>query len=325
VIHYCTYFDRNYLTRAMALHRSLVRHSPPFTLWALCFDDAAYAALEVLDLPGVEPIRLAALEAADPELAAVKGQRTTVEYYFTSSPRLPRYVMREHPDVDLITYLDADLLFYSSPQPIFDELGDGSVLIVPHRFPDHLRELEVYGVYNVGLLSFRNDTRGRALLERWGEQCLEWCFDRVEDGRFADQGYLNTWPGQPGVVVLHHPGAGLAPWNYMRYQIDLARRPPTVDGQALVFYHFQGVKAIGPGLWDVALDRYAAVVNPAVRGLYDGYVRELQSAARMLRSRGVDSAKALSIRLPGYSWREVIGRLRRGQVIVSFGLGGSDD
>lgn len=325
MIHYCTYFDRNYVTRALALHRSLVRHSPPFTLWALCFDDDAYAALEALQIRGVEPIRLADLEAADPDLAAVKGSRTTIEYYFTASPRLPRYVMREHPQVDLITYLDADLLFYSSPQPIFDELGAGSVLIVPHRFPEQLRELEMYGVYNVGLLSFRNDTDGRAMLERWGEQCLEWCYDRVEDGRFADQGYLDAWPGQPGVVVLQHPGAGLAPWNYMRYQIDLTDRPPTVDGRPLVFYHFQGVKAIGPGMWDVALDRYGGAMNPAVRGLYDGYVRELQSAARTLRSRGAGSPKALSIRLPGYSWREVIGRMRRGQVIVSLGLRGQDD
>ena len=327
MIHYCTYFDRNYLSRAMALHRSLVRHSPPFTLWALCFDDDAYGALEALRLQGVEPIRLADFEAADPELAAVKGSRTTVEYYFTSSPRLPRYIMRKHTDVDLITYLDADLLFYSSPQPIFDELGGGSVLIVPHRFPEHLRELEKYGVYNVGLLSFRNDANGRAVLERWGQQCLEWCFDRVEDGKFADQGYLDEWPGQPGVVVLQHPGAGLAPWNYMRYRIDLAGRPPTVDGRPLVFYHFQGVKAIGPGLWDVALDRYQSAMDPAIRAwLYGGYVRKLQSAERILRSGSGDgSARALSIRLPRFTWREVIGRIRRGQVIVSLGPGGQED
>ena len=161
MIHYCTYFDRNYLTRAMALHRSLVRHSPPFTLWALCLDDEAYAALEVLRLEGVRPVRLTELEAADPELLAVKGSRSTVEYYFTCSPSLPRFLMQQHPDIELITYLDADLFFYSSPQPVFDELGDGSVLIVPHRFPEHLRHLEEFGVYNVGLLTFRNDPPGR--------------------------------------------------------------------------------------------------------------------------------------------------------------------
>jgi hypothetical protein len=319
VIHYCTYFDRNYLTRAVALHRSLVRHSPPFTLWALCFDDDAYAALEALQLEGVEPIRLAEFEAADPELVEVKGSRSTVEYYFTSTPSLPLHVMRGHSDVELITYLDADLLFYSSPQPIFDELGTGSVLIVPHRFPEHLRHLEVHGVHNVGLLSFRNDPKGRALLERWREQCLEWCFDRVEDGRFADQRYLDAWPGRSGVVILQHPGAGLAPWNFMNYRIDLGTEPPRVDGRPLIFYHFQGVKAIRPGLWDIGLDEYGSMRPDLRKWLYGGYIRALQSAGRVLRSRGVGgSVGASSIRRADASWRQVAGRIRRGQVIVSL-------
>jgi hypothetical protein len=320
VIHYCTYFDRNYLTRAVALYRSLLRHSPPFTLWALCLDDDAYAALNALQLAGVQPIRLAELEAADPELLQVKGSRNAVEYYFTCSPSLPRHVMHEHPEVELITYLDADLLFYSSPQPIFDELGAGSVLIVPHRFPERLRHLEIFGVYNVGLLSFRNDARGRAVLDRWHQQCLEWCFDRVEGDKFADQRYLDSWPGQPGVVILEHPGADLAPWNVMNYRIDLRTEPPTVDGRPLVFYHFQGVKEIRPGLWDIALDRYGPI-EPTLRAwLYRGYIHELESVARALRSSlSGGRAEGLSIRERRYTWRQVAGRIRRGQVMFSIG------
>jgi hypothetical protein len=320
VIHYCTYFDRNYLTRAMALHRSLGRHSPPFTLWALCLDDEAHAALEALQLQGVRPIHLAELEAADPELLAVKGSRSTVEYYFTCTPSLPRFLMQQHPDVELITYLDADLLFYSSPQPVFDELGHGSVLIVPHRFPDQLRHLERYGVYNVGLLAFRNDARGRAILDHWREQCLDWCYDRVEDGRFADQRYLDAWPGQPGVVVLQHPGGDLAPWNVMRYRLDLRLEPPQVDGRPLVFYHFQGVEEIRPGLWDVGLDRYAVADRVLRSRLYRPYVRELRAAARAIRETGVVSPpRASSARQRDCTWRQVAGRVRRGQVIVSLG------
>jgi hypothetical protein len=319
VIHYCTYFDRNYLARAMALHRSLMRHSPPFTLWALCLDNDTLAALEALRLEGVRPIPLAELESADPALLAVKGSRSTVEYYFTCSPSLPRLLMQQHPEIELITYLDADLLFYSSPQPIFDELGDGSVLIVPHRFPESLRHLEIYGVYNVGLLAFRNDARGRAILDHWREQCLDWCYDRVEDGRFADQRYLDAWPGQPGVVVLQHPGAGLAPWNITRHRLELRLEPPRVDGRPLVFYHFQGVKAIRPRLWDVGLDWYGVRDRMLRNRLYRPYIRELQAAARVVRAAGVGgSTRAASARQQDYSWRQVAGRIRRGQVIVSL-------
>jgi hypothetical protein len=319
VIHYCTYFDRNYLTRAMALHRSLLRYSPPFTLWALCLDEDTHAALVVLQLEGVRPIPLAQLEAADPELLAVKGSRSTVEYYFTCSPSLPRFLMQQHPEIELITYLDADLLFYSNPQPIFDELGDGSVLIVPHRFPESLRHLEIHGVYNVGLLAFRNDARGRAILDHWREQCLDWCYDRVEDDRFADQRYLDAWPGQLGVVVLQHPGAGLAPWNVTRYRLDLGAEPPSVDGHPLVFYHFQGVNEIRPGLWDLGTYR-SAVTNRMLRArLYRPYTRELQAAARAVRASGAGGAiSAASLRQRHYGWRQIARRILRGQVMVSL-------
>jgi hypothetical protein len=319
VIHYCTYFDRNYLTRAMALHRSLVRHSPLFTLWALCLDDDTHGALETLQLEGVRPIRLAELEAADPALLEVKGSRSTVEYYWTCSPILPRFLMQQHPEIDLLTYVDADLLFYSSPQPIFDEMGAGSVLIVPHRFPESLRHLEVNGVFNVGLLAFRSDAQGRAILDRWREQCLDWCYLRVEDDRMADQKYLDAWPGQPGVVVLQHPGAGLAPWNVMRYRLDLGAEPPSVDGHPLVFYHFQGLKAIRPGLWDLGSYRYATT-NRMIRGqLYRPYIRELQTAARVVRASGAGGPSGATSLLQGhYGWRQLAGKICRGQVMVSW-------
>jgi len=240
MINYCTYFDRNYLTRALALYRSLVRHSPLFTLWALCFDEDAYAAVNALELEGLRAISLAEFERFDPELVAVKPTRSTVEYYFTSTPSLPLFVLGKVPSAQTITYLDADLLFYSSPQPIFEELADGSVLIIPHRFPAQLRHLVIHGTYNVGLLTFRNDARGRAVLERWREQCIEWCYDRYDNGRFADQGYLNDWPSMPGVVASEHVGAGLAPWNFMQYRMDLTVDPPTVDDRPLIFYRADG-------------------------------------------------------------------------------------
>jgi len=301
----------------MALHRSLVKHSPAFTLFALCLDDDSYAALEALDLAGVEPIRLAELEAADPELLAVKNSRTTTEYYFTCSPSLPLHVMRRHREVEMVTYLDADLFFYASPQPLFDELGTGSVLIVPHRFPEHLRHLEAYGVYNVGLLSFRNDKRAHAVLDRWHDQCVEWCYSRIEHGRFADQRYLDDWPSRPGVVILQHPGAGLGPWNFVRHRIDIETDPPTVDGRELIFYHFAGMKPILPGVWDTGL-LHGSMKRAVKDRLYRRYIRELQWARAVLRSHGVTGpGSAWTVRRSPYTWRRIARRILSGQVMVA--------
>ena len=42
--------------------------------------------------------------------------------------------MDKFKDINLITYLDADLLFYSSFEPIFNEIGNSSIAIIEHRF-----------------------------------------------------------------------------------------------------------------------------------------------------------------------------------------------
>src|SRR4051812_39773983 len=122
---YCTYFDRKFLPRALALHASLRQWAGDFHLWALCLDDESYRAVCSLGLPAVTPISLAEFEGSDPDLRRARQDRSLVEYYYTCSPSLPLFVLDRCPEAELVTYLDADLFFYSDPRPLFDEL-DGA-------------------------------------------------------------------------------------------------------------------------------------------------------------------------------------------------------
>ena len=282
MLDYCTYFDSRFLTRGLALYRSLVRHSPDFRLWVLCFDDLAYETLKAMALPEVRPISLDDFERGDTKLAQAKANRSLVEYYFTCTPSLPLYIFKNHPEVDLITYLDADLYFFSSPTPIFEELADSSILIVGHRFSPHKRDLEAFGIYNVGWLSFRRDDEAMRCLRWWREQCLEWCYDRQEDGRFADQKYLDDWPERfSDVVVLQHKGAGLAPWNVENYDLRLVDHNVVVDQTSLVFYHFHRVRQILRWFYVMGLPlqplRYHLLLK---QHIYKPYINELEETAR---------------------------------------------
>lgn len=281
MFYFCTYFDSNYLIKGLALYRSLVRHAQPFRLWVLCFDETAYEILQKLALPEVTLISLRDFEEGDEELLQAKGNRSRIEYYFTCTPSLPLYILRNHPEVDVITYLDADLFFFSDPSPIYEELGEGSVLIIGHRFPPHLKRSEVHGIYNVGFLSFRRDEVGIQCLHWWRERCLEWCYDRVEDGRFADQKYLDDWPTRfPGVVILQHKGVGLAPWNIDNYSLHLQDGHVVVDSQPLVFFHFHALKQIRRWLYDPGLATYGVHSDSLLkRHIYVPYFRELREAA----------------------------------------------
>src|SRR6185437_13537892 len=153
---YCTYFDHNYLSRGLALYHSLQRHAPGSRLWVLCMSEACHQALLRLDLPDLVPCRLADFEAADPEVTATRPSRSTVEYYFTCSPAWMRFVLHREPDAEWVTYLDGDLYFFASPDPIYDELRDASVAISPHRFAAKIKRYAKFGTYNVGWVGARN-------------------------------------------------------------------------------------------------------------------------------------------------------------------------
>ena len=283
--YFCTYFDQNFLTRGLALYRSLLEHCPDFKLWVLCMDHTSYGILEKLDLPGIHPLFIEEFERNDQLLLSAKQNRSRIEYYFTCTPSLPLYILNNWPEVDLITYLDADLFFFASPTPLFEELRDSSIAITGHRFPPHLRDRERYGIYNVGWLSFRRDENALACLHWWRERCIEWCYDREEDGRFADQKYLDDWPSRfQNLVVLEHKGANLAPWNLANYQLhSLKGNAAMVDEQPLIFFHFHGLKKIAWWLYNPHWSDYGANSSMVLRRrIYAPYLRTLFDVNRQL-------------------------------------------
>jgi hypothetical protein len=272
---FCTYFDSRYLSRGRAMYESLQTHGGTIRLFVLCLDEETHAAMA--PLPDVRAIRLTDLEGTWPELVAARSGRSLLEYYYTCTPALLAFVFAQHPDVHLLTYLDADLFFFASPEPLFAELGDGDIGIIEHRFPPELQRLEEYGRFNVGWVTLRRAASALGCLERWRAQCLEWCYDRVEPERFGDQKYLDAWPGlHEGVVVLRHKGANVAPWNVGRYTLRQAVDQVFVDEATLLFYHFHGLHYVRPGPFRSGLAPYATVPTPVLRRhVYRPYLREL--------------------------------------------------
>jgi len=297
--HYCTYFDRGFLIQGLALWRSLARHDPDATLWVLALDDFTAEILEGFGEPRLKSVRLAELESHDPDLAAAKANRTRVEYYFTLSPCFPRWLLAAHPELPRITYLDADMAFFAPPAPIFsamDEAG-ASVLVTAHRFPSWLRHYERHGRFNVGILAFRNDAPGRACLDDWRAKCLAWCHDRLEEGRYADQKYLDDWPGLLGGALLElaDPGVNAAPWNWAGQRWARKGNDLSAGGRPLVLFHFARFRPIVGDRWFQSGQlAYGVMPGWLRRSIYGPYWRGLAAARDelALRRPGLDFARS---------------------------------
>ncbi len=304
--HFCTLFDSNYLDRGLVMYKSLIDTGADFHLYIFPFDDRAHDILRTLNLPKVTLISLSEFE--NPNLLGVKPGRTRAEYCWTCTSHTIDYVLSRF-NIPQCTYLDADLCFYQDPAVLLNEMGDASVLITEHRYTPEYDQSATSGIYCVQFLSIRNSADGRTALSWWRDRCLEWCYNRMEDGKFGDQKYLDDWTTRfRGVHVLQHLGGGVAPWNIQQYELSrgakghwMVRAPRGGQVVPLVFYHFHYVKYLAGNRVDLSPYR---LEMKNVYSLYADYLRQLRAAQEL-------TGIIPSLGVIEQSWRALIWTWRR--------------
>lgn len=283
--YFCSYFDHNYLIYGLTLYRSLQKSGIDFIWYIGCLDDLAHQKLLSLADPAIVPVRLSQIEEDDPEFAACRHNRSRVEYIFTLSPVLPLYLFKHFPEIDILTYLDADLYFFGSPQKLYEELGDDNIMIFEHDFPDRFPDhAGLYGKFNVCCQLYRKNEVTLACLKHWRRRCIDCCQDHPGDGLFADQKYLEEWPGRFAQVKIaaKASGAGAAPWNIIHQKLYFTSGGNLLIGQnPLIFYHYQGFKVVTPNIVRHGTAEWGALAADVSDYLHKTYYRELKKTAKI--------------------------------------------
>jgi hypothetical protein len=285
---FCTLFNSAYLSRGLVLYESLRKHATGFHLYVFAFDEEVLRYFKEEKLPQLTVISLSEFE--DNELLAVKSKRSATEYCWTCTASTIRYCLDTF-QLEVCTYLDADMCFYANPQILIQEMGPDAVQITSHRYSAPYDQSAVSGKYCVQFVTFRNTPAGRKILESWRNDCLEWCYARVEEGRFGDQKYLDTWGARFGSVnELRHLGGGLAPWNLQQYYFEhkngalLGKEKQTGKEFEVIFFHFHGLKFYSNNLVSYTDTLYE--VSSEVKHLfYKPYVLELLAEGRKVKTK----------------------------------------
>lgn len=275
---FATLFDRNYAAKGYAMLRSL----EPYTLGrkmdlvALALDEWTLnmlrekppaAGLKALFLPDVE---------ARMKLGPVRTSRTWREYCWTLASQLSEYLLDHRPEYDQVTYLDADLFFFSDPLVALRMIGEASVAAAPHRFDEAHAGYARNGRYNVGWVTFRRDPEGLAAAKDWARRVREHCSSENGSRGLGDQGYLDEWPLKYARFrEIGHPGVDLGPWSLEDVEIGPG---PTVDGLPVISYHFHEFSEEGGCLRLT----YYPLSGAEIAHLYQPYVREYMKARDFL-------------------------------------------
>jgi hypothetical protein len=284
---FCTFFDKNYLSRGLVLINSLKNCEDFFCLYVLCLDvfTKDYLDENYRNDKDIITISFIDFENENKDFFKVKENRTLIEYYFTLSPCLPLYLIEKF-NLPHICSLDADIKFYNSPNEIFDLLENYSIIITPHKFSDENKFMEKWGKHNVSFQVFKNDAVGIKCLKLWKEQCLDWCKDVLDEvnNRFADQKYLDNWTEEydGNIKVLTDDVSGLAPWNLNKFEIKGVNKNFTSNNKKIIFYHFHHNKFLNKYWATTGFHTYNVNFQKEVKKLYLNYWNEVNKMSNKI-------------------------------------------
>lgn len=281
---FCTLFDSNYLDKGLVLYWSMKKNIEDFRLYLFAFDDKCYEVLSDIGLKNVIIIPLK--DIMTPILQRLQYKRTRAEFCWTCTPTIIEHVLLNYKE-KICTYIDADICFFADPVNAIQKIVDErcSVGLVKHGFErnynygEHVFKL---GKYCIEFNTFLNNKEGMQVLGEWKTDCLNWCYNRSEEGKLGDQKYPDKWKLKYDCVFESQDlGMGVAPWNLHLYTL-LEKHNGNIWMQyrdkrfKLIFYHFEGIKYLDNGTIYLSLWDYCrAGMGKKVRLLYGEYFKRL--------------------------------------------------
>ena len=253
-------------------------------LVVLALSERCESIIKALALPDLVVLPLSELESREPRLLEAKKNRRLVEYFFTLTPWTIKCALKINPWAKRATYLDSDLYFHNSPSPLWKEIGTSPMAFVEHRFSPNYMDRIPFGRFNVGWNSFDRSKVSQQALNWWSEQCLAWCYDRVEGEKFADQGYLTTIERDfTGVHTIQYPGINLAEYNLDNYTLSRDQEGPIANGLPVIYWHMHALFEQQNGSYKVLI-REDLISNDVIRWAYQIYIDKLRQITIKLES-----------------------------------------
>ena len=229
MINFCSYFDKNYLAKFLNLRSSLENFNFKYTFYILCLDDFSVNFFKKNNFNNTIIITLNEIENEYKKLLDIKQNREIIEYYFTLSPFLPKYIF-EKKGIKQISYLDSDFYFFQSPKKIIQENIDCSVTLIQQNVDER------YGKYNVGWINFNFDYNETIIIvNEWGNECLNECTDIPNNNSYADQKYLDKWVTKLKYLRVFQPEyTCLSPWD--------SNSVIEENKESMIAFHFHGLE-----------------------------------------------------------------------------------
>jgi hypothetical protein len=280
-----TLCSNNYLAQAKVLIDSLNKHNRLFKLVIGLVDELN----DEVDYSFFSPATVIPVKELDlPNLPELYRKYNIVELNTCVKPTFFKYLKKRY-NASNIIYLDPDIKVFSSLNPLLQDFNCFDILLTPHILTpipqdDFMPQESIFlnhGIYNLGFIGLNMASHIVSdFLNWWEERTFSLGFNRLSEGLFVDQLWINLVPLlYPKVKIIREFGYNMAPWNlHERIIIDDNDNSSIVlnDNSQLTFYHFSSYCFDNPSkICKEYYNRYSFENRPDLKNIYNCYQLEL--------------------------------------------------
>jgi len=280
-----TLCSNNYLAQAKILLTSFKKYHPDYTFVIGLVDKMAeginYDEFSDGQVIPVEELGIPNFDELCKRYNVVELNTSVKASYFL-------YIKQKFPGVTKVIYLDPDIKVFNTLDAIWTLLDTKNIVVTPHILnpisPDNYTPQENiflnYGIYNLGFLGVNiSSTQSVEFLKWWENRILNFGYNRVQEGYFVDQLWINLAPlFFDKVAIIREPGYNMAPWNlHERVISSYSESKILVNGDCpLFFYHFSSFSYKTPeSICKPYYNRFTFDNRPDLKPIYETYVNEI--------------------------------------------------
>jgi hypothetical protein len=279
-----TICSNNYIAQASVLIESFKKFHNNY-YFAIVLVDELTTKVDY-SLTGADEV-LPIAELTQYNISELFDKYNIVELNTAVKPFVFKYFIEKFNNVEVLYYFDPDLKFYADIDYVTQQLHSASIVLTPHilepipRDGNRLNDQEFlnYGLYNLGFLGLNpNHSDTAALLAWWGDRTFHLGYDKVAQGLFVDQLWMNLAPiFYKDTLISHDQGLNMGPWNLHERRVQTIETDQRVildNGQQLRFYHFSSFRFKNPTSLSHS-DRYTMEDVGLLKQLYADYFADV--------------------------------------------------
>lgn len=279
-----TICSNNYLAQAKALGDSILETNPEYRFFIGLVDTLSPEINYETEIG--HPVILAN-EIGIPDFESLWEKYNIIELNTCVKPFFLEYFTNQYKDLSYLMYFDPDTFVFGNIADIEAEFIDGKeIILTPHiltpipldgKMPNEHLFLN-FGTYNLGFIGIKNPSNNISFFKWWGERTYNIGFDRVSEGLFVDQLWMNFTPiFYSNTVVSKNAGLNMGPWNlHERFLSKNSEQKWIVNKNIeLVFYHFSNYKFSKPEILASYYDRFGFDDRKDLIELYKDYLEIL--------------------------------------------------